>query len=295
MFPAHVDYHRPASVDEALKLLHDSGDLKSVFLAGGQSLIPALKARQLKPAQLIDLQNIAELKGIQKEVTHIEIGPMVRYCEIETAEILCPAYAALQDAAKHIGDRQVRNQGTLGGALSWNQLRSCISPVCVALDARIILRDTSGLNRILNAESFLQVANTTARQHNEMIVAVHFPASVSQSGSAYKKWSVTTDGPAIVNMSVAIEVNTSGACQSARIAIGTLPSGPRRCGFAETMLIGTTEEDEERISDTLDAIVNDVRFFSEHAADAKYKSLLLKKMGRDVIKTAFQRAKGLAQ
>jgi aerobic carbon-monoxide dehydrogenase medium subunit len=115
MYPAVIDtYHAPTSVQEALQAFANGGS-HSFFLAGGQSLMQAIKARVVSPKSLIDLQHVAELKGIQFTNGAARIGAMTRYRDIAADEGLDGAYQALRDAASHVGDRQVRNRGTIGG------------------------------------------------------------------------------------------------------------------------------------------------------------------------------------
>ena len=118
MYPATIhDYHRPTSVQEAVTAIADGG-AEAVFIAGGQSLMQALKARLVQPHALVDLQDVAELKGVKID-GGVRIGAMTRYMELASETRLAPAYAALIDAAAHVGDRQVRNRGTIGGSVCW--------------------------------------------------------------------------------------------------------------------------------------------------------------------------------
>jgi len=116
MFPAIIEnYCRPESIKEALAALGGYEAGEAIFIAGGQSLMQAIKARMVRPRCLIDLQAIAELKGIST-TQGLRIGAMTRYVEIAGATEIPAAFAALRDAAQHVGDRQVRNRGTLGGS-----------------------------------------------------------------------------------------------------------------------------------------------------------------------------------
>ena len=136
MYPAPIDeYVRPATVADALAAhgRYEEGD--AVFIAGGQSLMQAVKARLVRPRCLIDLQAVDGLSGIDVGAGGVRIGPMTRYAEIARDERLTGACAALRDAAERVGDRQVRNRGTIGGSLCWNYVAACMPPTAIGLGA----------------------------------------------------------------------------------------------------------------------------------------------------------------
>ncbi|MBT5674119.1 MAG: hypothetical protein HOJ07_00385, partial [Rhodospirillaceae bacterium] len=127
MYPAAIeDYVRPGTVSEALATLgkYEAGD--AIFMAGGQSAMQAVKTRLLRPRCVIDLQAVAELQGVSAGGDGVRIGPMTRYAALATEGSFNGAYQALNDAAARIGDRQVRNRGTIGGSLCWNYVAACL-------------------------------------------------------------------------------------------------------------------------------------------------------------------------
>ena len=150
MYPAPIDeYVRPATVADALAALgrYEEGD--AAFIAGGQSLMQAVKARLVRPRCLIDLQAVSGLSGIDVGADGVRIGPMTRYVEIARDERLSGAHAALRDAAERIGDRQVRNRGTIGGSLCWNYVAACMPPTAIGLGAELDLTAADGGKRTL--------------------------------------------------------------------------------------------------------------------------------------------------
>ena len=169
------------------------------FVAGGQSLMQAIKSRVISPKGLIDLQRVAELNGIEYNRGAVRIGSMTRYRDIATDERLDGAYQALRDAASHVGDRQVRNRGTIGGSLCWNYIAACMPPTCVGIGASLDLVSKGG-KRSLLAEEFLQSPLETARRDDEIVVAITVPAPPKSCGSAYKKWGLVTDSLPVVGV-----------------------------------------------------------------------------------------------
>ena len=161
-------YHRPTSVAQAVALLAAHVDAK--VLAGGQSLLPTLRLRLAAPTDLVDLRHIDELRGIHVSRNEIRVGAMTCHCEVAASpEVrrLIPALAAL---AAGIGDRQVRNLGTIGGSLANNDPAACYPAALLALDATV---HTS--RRRVPADEFLHGLYETCLAADELITAVSFP------------------------------------------------------------------------------------------------------------------------
>ena len=129
---------------------------------------------------------------------------MTRYRDIAADERLDGAFQALRDAASHVGDRQVRNRGTIGGSLCWNYIAACMPPTCIGIGASLDLVSKTG-KRSLCAEEFLQGPLETARGDDEIVVAVTLPAPRQSCGSAYKKWGLVTDALPVAGVCAFIE------------------------------------------------------------------------------------------
>ena len=292
MYPAPIDeYVRPATVAEALAALgrYEEGD--AAFIAGGQSLMQAVKARLVRPRCLIDLQAVSGLSGIDVGADGVRIGPMTRYVEIARDQRLSGAHAALRDAAERIGDRQVRNRGTIGGSLCWNYLAACMPPTAIGLGAELELTAADGGKRTLAAEDFIGGPLETAREENEILTAIAIPAATGNGGSAYKKWGLVTDALPVIGVCVALEV-ADGRCASARVAVGGLATGPRRSGAAEEALIGVASGDGDGIAAAMDAAAAEIETQEDLWADSDYRKLLIRSLGAEVAATAFARAAG---
>jgi aerobic carbon-monoxide dehydrogenase medium subunit len=291
MYPAPIEnYVAPATVQEALSALagHAAGDAH--FIAGGQSLMQAIKSRLVSPKTLIDLQNVAELKGISAGADGLRIGAMTRYREIAGNDRLKGAYEALRDAASHVGDRQVRNRGTIGGSLCWNYLAACMPPTCVGLGASVELLDSKGAKRIFPTEEFLRGPLETARKQDEILLAIVLPSPPASSGSAYKKWGLVTDALPVVGVCAFVEVGEGGRCRRARLAAGGLATGPRRIKAGEEALTGVAAGDSDAIGAAADMAAASTEVQSDMWADASYRKALIATLAREVIATAFTRA-----
>ena len=292
MYPAPIDeYVRPATVADALAALgrYDEGD--AVFVAGGQSLMQAVKARLVRPRCLIDLQAVDGLSGIDVGADGVRIGSMTRYVEIARDERLSGACGALRDAAERVGDRQVRNRGTIGGSLCWNYVAACTPPTAIGLGAELELTAADGGTRTLAAEDFIGGPLETAREDNEILTAITIPAAAGNAGSAYKKWGLVTDALPVIGVCVALEV-ADGRCTGARVAVGGLATGPTRSGAAEEALVGVAAGDGDGIAAALAKAADEIETQEDLWADSDYRKQLIRSLGAEVTATAFARAAG---
>jgi carbon-monoxide dehydrogenase medium subunit len=203
------EYHRPATVAEAVSLLQGASDGK--LLAGGHTLIPTLKQRLASPSDIIDLGAIAELKGIRQEGDRLIIGALTTYSEVvesETARSMIPALAQL---ASHIGDSQVRNRGTIGGSIANNDPASDYPAAVVGLNATVRTNQ-----REIAADDFFLGMFETALGDDEVITAVSFPKPAK---AGYMKFPNPASRYAIVGVMVAqtgggvrVAVTGAGPC-----------------------------------------------------------------------------------
>ncbi|MEO8250532.1 MAG: xanthine dehydrogenase family protein subunit M [Burkholderiales bacterium] len=161
-------YERPTSVADAAKLAAAGAQL----LAGGQTLLASMKLRLAQPEQLVDLGGIAELREIKKDADGVSIGAMARHVDVANNADVKAAIPALADLASHIGDRQVRAMGTIGGSAANNDPAACYPAAVLALNA--VVKTTK---REIAADDFFQGMFATALEAGEMIVSIRFPAT----------------------------------------------------------------------------------------------------------------------
>jgi carbon-monoxide dehydrogenase medium subunit len=204
-----IDYRKPKTVSEAAQALAQSG---GKALAGGQSLVAAMKLRLAQPGTVVDLGGIAELKGIKKEGAALVIGAMARHAEIAASPVVKGAIPALCGLAEGIGDRQVRNMGTLGGSIANADPAADWPAALVACNATVVTN-----TRQLPAEQFFKGMFETALGPDELVTAVSFPLPKQ---AAYAKFPNPASRFALVGVFVA-----KGADSSVRVAVtGAAPS-----------------------------------------------------------------------
>lgn len=216
MFPSAFDYTRVNSVQEAITLL--SGNANAKLIAGGHSLLPAMKLRLSTPSLLIDISRIAALQGISESDNTVVIGALATHAEIAESASVKKNCAALAEAAAMIGDMQVRNKGTIGGSISHADPAADYPAALIALGAAIKIVGKNG-ERTVKAEDFFVDLFVTAVQEGEVVTAVHVPAAAA---SVYEKHPHPASGFAVVGVALAkfadgsMSAGVTGACAKAQ-------------------------------------------------------------------------------
>ena len=292
MYPAPIEaYFAPRTVADALRCLADAGD-DAMFIAGGMSLMQAMKARLVAPRALIDLNEVEELRGLAKGPRGVTVRPLTRYRELSATTALHGALQAIGDAAATVGDRQVRNAGTIGGSLCWNYAASCMPNVCLCLDATLVLASLAAGERTVPIDEFLIGPLETARRDDEILIEIEFPPFKYRGvGSAYRKYGATADGLPIVGIAALVEVDEAGLCSDARFSAGgVLPTAQRFDGVRELLCgkPGTQQAFAEAAGAAADAIETQ----TDRLASAHYRKVLIRSLGRDVLAEAHARAMG---
>lgn len=240
MFAPEFDYYRARSVADAQQLLAANPGAK--LLAGGHSLVPLLKLRLAAPSALVDIGRIPELRGIARQGGDIRIGSLTTHAELAASADLQRSAAALAEAAAAIGDPAVRNRGTIGGNIAHADPASDLPAVLVAMDARIVAAGPKG-ERTMQADKFFTGIMSTALREDEILLAIHVPASAHGQGSAYQKFSHPASRYAVVGAAAVITVK-DGTCSGARVALGGLVPHARRATAVEQALIGRAATDD---------------------------------------------------
>ena len=236
MFPASFGYVAAHSVEEALQLLTEHGE-DAKLLAGGHSLIPAMKLRLSSPRTLIDLGTVTGLRGVRVDGNTLMIGALTVHTDVASAELVRKHLPGLADAASVIGDVQVRNRGTIGGSVAHADPGADFPVILTALNASFVLQSTSG-SRTVGADDFFIDFYTTAMKPNEVLTEIRVPLPSSGTGTAYVKLPHPASGYVVVSVGALITRQPSGVCALARVAVGGLGGSPIRAVASETELQG---------------------------------------------------------
>ena len=238
MIPAAFDYQRATSVEDALaKLAASNGTAK--FIAGGHSLVPAMKMRLAQPAVLIDIARVPALTGIREQSGTIEIGACTTHHDIATSALLGQQAPVLAEAAAAIGDPQVRHRGTLGGSLAHADPSADYPAAILALEAQIHVQGPRGA-RSIAASDFFRDLFTVDVQPDELIVSVSFAPAPA---SAYAKLHQRASHFAIVGVAAALDIR-GGAIQGARVGVTGATSHAFRLTNVEKALAAQPASEE---------------------------------------------------
>ncbi|WP_066414794.1 FAD binding domain-containing protein [Halorubrum aethiopicum] len=240
MYPDEFDYHEAGSVDEALELLGDHAGEEVELLAGGHSLLPAMKTGLSSPDVLIDVGGIDRLHGVSVEDDALVVGAMTRYSDFLDAEAAhehAPAFAAAVGA---VGDEQVRNRGTVGGNLAHADPASDLPGAALASDATVVVEGPDG-ERSVPAEEFFFGMYATALGPDEILTRVEIPSATDAVGT-YAKRASTSSGYAVVGVAVLLETDGETVA-SARIgANGVMDHGVRLDAAEEALVDESLDE-----------------------------------------------------
>ena len=283
MYPAPFSYLRVATVREALAALAEHPDGR--FLAGGHSLLPALKLRLAEPAVLIDIGRVAELRGITQRGGTVTIGALTTHDQVTRSDTVCGAARLLAEACAKVGDAAVRNWGTVGGNLAHADPASDPPPALVAAGARLELQSSAG-KRWLAAGEFFSDLFLTALASDEIITAIEVPAAGAGAGSAYLKHPHPASGYAVCGAGAVVSLDAAGRCSAARLAIGGV--GPVPVEIDVSALSGETLEQA-----AVDAALADIEIadpLSDPYASADYRLRLARVLGRRAVLLATARA-----
>ena len=241
MIPGEFNYHSPSTLQEAVALLAEHGE-DAKILAGGQSLIPAMRFRLAMPETLIDINNIDGLGGIEEQNGHLVIGSMARESDLETSDVVQSRYALLADAAEVIADPVVRNMATVGGNIAHADPANDHPAVMLAYDAEVVAAGPDGSRTIAIDDFFVDLFENSLAD-NEILTSIRIPAPAAGSGGAYVKMERKVGDYAI--SAVAVQLTMSGAtCTAARIALTNVSPVPMRAKNAEQALVGNALTDD---------------------------------------------------
>jgi len=286
MIPCPFEYYAPATVAEAIALLERFGD-EARILAGGHSLLPAMKLRLATPAVLIDITRIAELRGIAVEGM-ARIGATATWAEIERHAELRRAVPALPEAVELIGDPQVRNRGTLGGSLAHADPAADAPALILALDARIEARGPAG-GRSIPADAFFTDMLTTALAPSEVLTAVVIPPLGAGEGAAYVKYRHPASGYAIVGAAAYVRL-AGGQVSACRVAVTGAGPVPTRRSAVEQAMLGS-DGAAEAIAAAAARAGEDMEVLGDLHAGEEYRRAMVAVYTRRALTAAVERAR----
>lgn len=287
MKPAPFCYFAPGTLPEALALLKDHGDEAKV-LAGGQSLVPAMNMRLVRPQVLVDLNRIPDLAYVERRDGWLHIGAMTRYADIELSPMVQSYCPLLRKAASHIGYPAIRNRGTIGGSVAHNDPAATLPAVLSCLGAVIEVTGPGGVRELRTTEFFLGIY-TTALEPHEIVTAVRVPVTARPgAGGAWAELSRRAGDFPLVGVAVQLALAESRIATAA-IALTGVGNGPIVVADAAASLVGQAPGAEAFVcAGRLAQAVVDPE--SDLHASAEYRKAIVKVMVERALAAACQEA-----
>jgi carbon-monoxide dehydrogenase medium subunit len=282
MYPAQFDYHTPGTVREALDLLGRYKD-DAKLLAGGHSLLPAMKLRLAQPKHLVDLRKVPGLTGIKEEGGVLVIGAMTTHYTVESSAVVkskCPVLAA---TAGQIGDPMVRNMGTIGGSLAHADPAADYPACIIALGAEMVAEGPKG-KRTIKADDFFKGLLTTALAADEVLTEVRVPVCGPKVGTNYQKFPHPASRFAVVGVAAVLTVD-GGKVTKASIGITGAGTKATRAKGVEAGLVGKAL-DAATVQAAADKAADGVDVQADLQGSEDYKRHLLRVFARRAIEAA---------
>jgi carbon-monoxide dehydrogenase medium subunit len=287
MIPGPFNYHRPASVGDAISLLASLGE-EARPLAGGHSLIPMMKLRLATPGHLVDLHGVAGLKGIRRDGNRVVIGAMTTQHELLASDEIRASLPILQEAAALIADPQVRYRGTIGGNVANGDPGNDMPALMLTLGAAYRLEGPNGAREIM-ASDFYQGAYFTALEPGEILTSVIIPMPAVGHGYAYEKLKRKVGDYATAAAAVVLTMS-GGKVAACAIGLTNLHETPLLAADAAKAVIGTSLD-----AASLKKAAAAAEAIMAPAADARGPVEYRKAVGGIMVTRALQRAASRAK
>ena len=287
MIPAAFEYYAPGSIGEAVSLLARLGG-ESKLLAGGHSLLPMMKLRFAQPAHLIDLNRVADLRGIREERGELVIGAMTTEAELIASSFVRNKVPLLAEGAGSIADPQVRYRGTIGGDISHGDPGNDHPALMLALDASFVLTGPRG-QRTLKSDGYFLGLYETQLAADEILTHIRIPIPAAGSGWSYQKLKRKTGDFATAAAAVLLQMKGGSV---ARVAIALTNAGPTalRARAAEAALTGKPL-DEASLGEAARLAMSICNPTPDQRGDVAYKTAMCGEMTRRALQAAAARVR----
>jgi carbon-monoxide dehydrogenase medium subunit len=284
MIPAAFEYTRATTLAEALDAI--GGPAQAKLICGGQSLVPLLRFRLAQPQQLVDIGRLPELRGVTVTDEVVRIGAATTYRELLASEPLRDAVPLIAEVTENIGDIQVRNLGTIGGALAHADPSADMPAAMLVLDARLHLQSLRA-KRTVSARDFFIGPFETAMASDELLVAIELRPLSDFTGSAYVTFEQAASGYALVGAAAVVTVSPARGVTAASLAFTGLADAPFLADVSS--LLGTAG-DAPSVARAATNAVRGVQANGDIHADAAYRLQLAQVGARRALTTAIARA-----
>jgi len=277
-------YHAPATIGETLARLEELGGDAAV-LAGGQSLVPMLALRIARPSHVVDVNRVPQLSEVTTDDGALRLGAMVRQQHAMRSALVRERSPLLAEALRHVGHRETRSRGTVGGSVAHADPAAEIPTVSIALDARVVLR-SSRHTRSLAVEEFVQGPFMTLREPDELLVGLEVPYA-PLLGWSYERIARRRHDIALVGVAAGVAVGGDGNIADLRLAFAGMDATAVRARSAERLAIGA-RPGIETFRAAVDDAVSQLQPGSDVLASGAYRSHVARVLALRALQRAFE-------
>ncbi len=288
MKPAPFEYHSPHTIEEVVALKSQYGD-EAKFLAGGQSLVPAMNFRIVQPSVLIDLNRVGELSYIREEGEALRIGSMARERHLEFDAVIQKHAPLLHEAVPFIAHPQIRNRGTIGGSIVNADPAAELPMLMIALSARLKAKNKSG-ERWIEAKDFFAGMFTTALEPDDALVEIELPFTKPNTGWSFTEVAPRVGDYAMMGVATLVTLDEDKKCTQAKLVYLNAGDGPVEAFEAEEMLAGNVLDDTLIESAASHASEKEITPFGNIHASADFQRHLAKALTKQTLQLASRRA-----
>jgi len=250
-------FYTPNSIEEALNFLSEKASACKV-IAGGTDLIPSLKREGVRPAHVMNILEIKELKGIREEEDGIRIGPTATFTELTNHQIVKGSLPLLAEAASWVGGPTIRNRGTIGGNICTASPAADVLPAVLALEGLLELQSKTAGTRLLPAAEAIEGPYQTRLRPDELLTGILIRKLAPRARYAYEKLARRhAMARAYMSLAVILVLDGNGAISDLRIVPGAVEAVARRIGAAEKILLGKRPE-EPLVREAAEALIEDL-------------------------------------
>lgn len=292
MKPAPFEYFAPADITEAVELLDQWGS-EAKILSGGQSLMPMLNFRLLKPAALVDINRIEELAFVREEDSGLVIGAGTRQSSVMASPQVAAGCGLINEGLAFVSHPAIRNRGTLGGSIAHADPSAELAVVAATVDAQLRLQCADG-ERTLLADDFFVDMLSTAIQPAELLTEILIPALPARTGWNFQEVSRRRGDFAVVNAASLVTLAEDGTFQHARVVVGGVSGVPLRLKAFETSLVNSSL-DENTLSSVHEQVREALHPQSDVHASAEYRRDVAAVLVRRSLEIASVRARASFQ
>ncbi|MBL8045876.1 MAG: xanthine dehydrogenase family protein subunit M [Anaerolineales bacterium] len=289
MKPSPFTYHAPESLEAALALKAEYGD-DAKFLAGGQSLIPAMNFRATQPERLIDVNGLRELDFVKTEGAELRLGALTRVRRLEREAAVKQWSPLLAETVPHIAHPQIRNRGTVGGSLAHADPAAELPVILLALNGRVRAQSASG-SRWLSADDFFITLFTTALQTDEMLAEVALPQLPARTGTAFLEVARRHGDYAMMGVAAVVTLDEGGTCTAARLVYLNAGDKPMHAAQASAAIIGHALTEASIAEAAAVAATQEIDPMGSLHASPEFQRHLASVLTKRAVKLAAQRAK----